>query len=186
MSGQGKWFVSAEDWSIRERSQRLPEVDPPEDQQQRRSQLREVGDGRGFYSCLTRKPKKINPIFAGKVCNRDNLTSSVLPRRSSKWVVRNGFDRLDTRPVLVEIKQAFHQIRSTYDSDHLAIRNHRQPLDSVSVHQVRRLFDRRVRMHGGPLDMALATRRSCNSRAAICPPASVKRTSSQRRRVPSC
>ena len=152
MSGQGKWFVSAEDWSIRERSQRLPEVDPPEDQQQRRSQLREVGDGRGFYSCLTRKPKKINPIFAGKVCSRDNLTSSVLPRRSSKWVIRNGFDRLDTRPVLVEIKQAFHQIRSTYDSDHLAIRNHRQPLDSVSVHQVRRLFDRRVRMHGTALD----------------------------------
>ena len=36
---------------------------------------------------------------------------------------------MQTRPVLVEIKQAFHQIRSTYDSDHLAIRNHRQPLE---------------------------------------------------------
>ena len=34
--------------------------------------------------------------------------------------------------------------------------------------------------------MTLTTRRSCNSRAVICPPCSARRASSHRRRVPSC
>src|SRR5262245_17273105 len=47
-------------------------------------------------------------------------------------------------PLRVQTEQCFQQIRSAHDPHDLAIRDDRQPFDSMSMHQVDYLFDWRI------------------------------------------